>query len=105
MKKQQQKIEMILTSKKIDFEKIDVAASEGDKEKMRALSGNPKALPPQLFNGDQYCGVSYIPPLKSGKAGACLVTKYPSRKSPYFGDFLLGYLDVPGFQPMLASVI
>lgn len=36
----------------------DVASSEEDKAKMRELSGNPKALPPQLFNGDTYCGVS-----------------------------------------------
>lgn len=49
---------MILDSKKIPYEKLDVAASEEHKERMRQLSGNPKALPPQLFNDDQYCGVS-----------------------------------------------
>lgn len=53
---------MILSAKKIDFEKIDVAASEDDKAKMRAGVGDPKALPPQLFNGDQYCGVSLEKP-------------------------------------------
>ena len=41
-----------------DVEYIDVAASEETKQKMRELSGNPKALPPQIFNGDTYCGVS-----------------------------------------------
>ena len=41
-----------------DVEYIDVAASEEAKQKMRELSGNPKALPPQIFNGDTYCGVS-----------------------------------------------
>ena len=58
IKKHQQKIEMILSSKGYDVEYIDVAASEEDKKKMRDLSGNPKALPPQIFNDDQYCGVS-----------------------------------------------
>ena len=37
---------------------IDVAASEDAKKKMRELSGNEKAVPPQIFNGDTYCGVS-----------------------------------------------
>jgi len=36
---------------------IDVAASEEAKQRMRDLSGNPKALPPQIFNEEQYCGV------------------------------------------------
>lgn len=49
---------MILSSKKIEFEQIDISASEEAKKKMRDLIGDPKALPPQIFNGDQYCGVS-----------------------------------------------
>jgi hypothetical protein len=60
IKKQQQKIEMILDSKKIPYDKRDVAASEEDKKKMRELSGNQTALPPQLVNGEQYCGVSRL---------------------------------------------
>ena len=36
---------------------IDVAASEDAKKKMRDLSGNQSAVPPQIFNGDTYCGV------------------------------------------------
>ena len=36
---------------------IDVAASEEEKKKMRDIAGNPKAIPPQICNGDQYCGV------------------------------------------------
>ena len=47
---------MVLSSKGYDVEYIDVAASEEAKKKMRDLSGNPKALPPQIFNDDQYCG-------------------------------------------------
>ena len=48
---------MILSSKGYDVEYIDVAASEEAKQRMRDLSGNPKALPPQIFNEEQYCGV------------------------------------------------
>ena len=57
IKKDQQKIQMVLESKKFEFENIDVAASEEAKQEMRRLSGKPKALPPQIFNGDTYCGV------------------------------------------------
>lgn len=49
---------MILTGKKIEVEYVDVAASDEAKQKMRDLSGNSKAIPPQIFNGDEYCGVS-----------------------------------------------
>ena len=48
---------MILEAKKIPFELIDVAADESAKKRMREIAGDPKALPPQLTNGDQYCGV------------------------------------------------
>ena len=60
IKKNQQKIEMILDAKKIPYNKLDIAADEGLKDKMRKIAGDPKALPPQLCNGDQYCGVSYL---------------------------------------------
>ena len=59
MKKHQQRIRDVLSGKKIETEYIDVAASEEAREKMRALIGDPKANPPQIFNGDQYCGVSW----------------------------------------------
>lgn len=48
---------MILDSKKIEYTKIDVAADEDAKAKMRGLMNDPTAVPPQLFNGDTYCGV------------------------------------------------
>ncbi|XP_065837428.1 SH3 domain-binding glutamic acid-rich-like protein 3 [Oscarella lobularis] len=50
MKKHQQRIEMILTSKKIPVEYVDVAASEEDRKKMRDAVGDPKALPPQFVS-------------------------------------------------------
>lgn len=58
MKKQQQKIEMILDSKKIDYEKIDISSSEKLKNEMREIMGDPRGLPPRLAKGDQYLGVS-----------------------------------------------
>ncbi|XP_077408234.1 SH3 domain-binding glutamic acid-rich-like protein 3 [Vanacampus margaritifer] len=56
IKKQQQRIFMVLESKKIDFARVDIAASESDKGRMRQIAGNPTALPPQISNGDAYCG-------------------------------------------------
>ena len=60
IKKNQQRIEMTLEGKKIPYKKLDIAADESLKTKMREIAGNPKALPPQLANGDQYCGVSFM---------------------------------------------
>uniref|UniRef100_A0A3Q2XP51 SH3 domain-binding glutamic acid-rich-like protein 3 n=1 Tax=Hippocampus comes TaxID=109280 RepID=A0A3Q2XP51_HIPCM len=56
IKKGQQKLFMVLESKKIPFEKVDIAASDADKGLMRSIAGNPTALPPQICNGDTYCG-------------------------------------------------
>ena len=57
IKEKQQRIEMILESKKIQFERVDVAASEEDKLKMREIVGDDKALPPRICKGEQYLGV------------------------------------------------
>ena len=51
---------MILSSKKIDCEYVDVSASHDALEKMRELTNDAHALPPQIVNGDDYCGVSLI---------------------------------------------
>ena len=59
IKKKQQKIEMILSSKKYPFEKVDIAADQSYKEKMRQIVGNDRALPPQLCKGSTYIGVSF----------------------------------------------
>lgn len=56
IKKQQQRIEMILDSKKIPYTKVDIAADEEAKKRMREIAGNDRAIPPQLANGSQYCG-------------------------------------------------
>ena len=60
MKKEQQRIEMVLDAKKIPFTSIDIATEEGAKEKMREITGDPKAFPPQLVRGDEYLGVSML---------------------------------------------
>ena len=60
LKKHQQKIEMILDSKKIDYDKVDIAGNDTAKAKMREIMGDPKGLPPQLTNGDVHLGVSII---------------------------------------------
>ena len=62
----QHRIMMILDSLHIEFEVVDIAgaAMEEAKEFMRT-NGKKKdnqrhVLPPQIFNGDKYCGVSSI---------------------------------------------
>ena len=60
LKKQQQKITMVLDGKKIGYEIVDISRSEEGKQKMRDIVGDPNALPPQICNGETYCGVSVI---------------------------------------------
>ncbi|XP_068433670.1 SH3 domain-binding glutamic acid-rich-like protein 3 [Clinocottus analis] len=56
IKKAQQKIFSVLTSKKINYEPVDITQDANNKELMRELAGNPTALPPQICNGNKYCG-------------------------------------------------
>ncbi len=56
MEKNQRKIDFTLTSKGYDLEKIDISINQDAKHKMRELLNDPKALPPQIFNDDVYCG-------------------------------------------------
>ncbi|XP_022593552.1 SH3 domain-binding glutamic acid-rich-like protein 3 [Seriola dumerili] len=56
LKKNQDRIFFVLESKKIPFEAVDISQNPEDKDLMRKRAGNPKALPPQLCNGDIYCG-------------------------------------------------
>uniref|UniRef100_A0A3B4WFD9 GST N-terminal domain-containing protein n=1 Tax=Seriola lalandi dorsalis TaxID=1841481 RepID=A0A3B4WFD9_SERLL len=59
LKKNQDRIFFVLESKKIPFEAVDISQNPEHKDLMRKRAGNPKALPPQLCNGDIYCGVSF----------------------------------------------
>lgn len=70
VKKRQQRVLMILDSKNIKYDVVDITepGSEESKEFMQnnakslgATVGdaNPRSpLPPQLFNDEEYCGVS-----------------------------------------------
>ena len=55
LKKQQQKIKMVLDGKKIDYEEADIATFPDLKTKMRELAGEG-SMPPQIAKGDQYLG-------------------------------------------------
>lgn len=48
----------ILDSKSIPYDLVDIAQNSDDKDLMRKIARNPTALPPQICNGDVYCGVS-----------------------------------------------
>ncbi|XP_039621892.1 SH3 domain-binding glutamic acid-rich-like protein [Polypterus senegalus] len=62
IKKQQQDVLGFLAANKIEFEECDIAANEENRkwmrenvpESARPATGNP--LPPQIFNGEKYCG-------------------------------------------------
>uniref|UniRef100_A0A8C0RXK1 SH3 domain binding glutamate rich protein like 2 n=1 Tax=Canis lupus familiaris TaxID=9615 RepID=A0A8C0RXK1_CANLF len=62
IKKQQQDVVRFLEANKIEFEEVDITMSEEQRQWMyknippekKPAQGNP--LPPQIFNGDRYCG-------------------------------------------------
>ncbi|XP_059213027.1 SH3 domain-binding glutamic acid-rich-like protein 3 [Centropristis striata] len=56
MRDRPQKIFNILDAKKIKYEVVDISQNTQHKDLMRQLAGDPKALPPQICNGDTYCG-------------------------------------------------
>nr|XP_046228282.1 SH3 domain-binding glutamic acid-rich-like protein 3 [Scatophagus argus] len=56
MKKHQDRIFSVLDSKKITYEAVDISQDSKDKNLMRERAGNSSALPPQICNGDIYCG-------------------------------------------------
>ncbi|CAM5140347.1 unnamed protein product [Eretmochelys imbricata] len=56
VKQKQAEVTRILDINKTKYELIDVSLSEQLLQEMRAKAGNPNAIPPQIFNGDDYCG-------------------------------------------------
>ncbi|CAL8363005.1 unnamed protein product [Arctogadus glacialis] len=56
VKSQQAEMMRILESKSIKFELIDISVGGEVRDEMRNKAGNLAAVPPQLFNDDQYCG-------------------------------------------------
>ena len=73
-----------LEANKIKFDECDIANNESDRKWMRAnvpedsrpTTGNP--LPPQIFNEEQYCGVSQRPQntLKYYRSSLCVHVVY-----------------------------
>uniref|UniRef100_A0A0B6Y272 Glutaredoxin domain-containing protein n=1 Tax=Arion vulgaris TaxID=1028688 RepID=A0A0B6Y272_9EUPU len=55
-RKQQTRIQDVLSGAKIDFITVDVSANKEDLVKMRDIVGKDTALAPQITNGDVYCG-------------------------------------------------
>ncbi|XP_049607587.1 SH3 domain-binding glutamic acid-rich-like protein 3 [Syngnathus scovelli] len=56
IKSQQAEVMRILDSKSIQYELVDISVGGELRDEMRSKAGNPAAVPPQLFNDDQYCG-------------------------------------------------
>ncbi|XP_058051127.1 SH3 domain-binding glutamic acid-rich-like protein 3 isoform X2 [Ahaetulla prasina] len=56
IKSQQSEVTRILDGKNIKYIMVDISQDNALREEMRTKSGNPKAIPPQIFNGDHYCG-------------------------------------------------
>lgn len=60
IKSQQSEVTRILDGKNIKYELVDISQDNALREEMRAKAGNPKAIPPQIVNGDHYCGVRLL---------------------------------------------
>lgn len=64
IRKKQQEVVGFLEANKIDFKELDIAGDEDNRKWMREnVPGEKKPqngipLPPQIFNEEQYCGVS-----------------------------------------------
>ncbi|XP_078416704.1 SH3 domain-binding glutamic acid-rich-like protein 3 [Cetorhinus maximus] len=56
VRSQQSEVERVLEIKRIEYKRIDISVSETLLEEMRSRTGNPSALPPQIFNDNSYCG-------------------------------------------------
>lgn len=57
MKQRQEEVIRILDTYKIKYELIDISLSLKVLEEMKMKVSTPHSLPPQIFNGDEYCGV------------------------------------------------
>ncbi|XP_038956330.1 SH3 domain-binding glutamic acid-rich-like protein 3 [Rattus norvegicus] len=56
IKQRQEEVMRVLDIYKIKYELIDIAVSTEVLEEMRTKVASPKAIPPQIFNGQEYCG-------------------------------------------------
>uniref|UniRef100_A0A8C4KPU6 SH3 domain-binding glutamic acid-rich-like protein 3 n=1 Tax=Dromaius novaehollandiae TaxID=8790 RepID=A0A8C4KPU6_DRONO len=69
-RQRQAEVRRILDGNRLRYELIDVPVSEGRLREMREKAGDPQATPPQICNGDEYCGVGAA--LPSGPAASQL---------------------------------
>ncbi|XP_059107297.1 SH3 domain-binding glutamic acid-rich-like protein 3 [Peromyscus eremicus] len=56
VKQRQDEVMRILDTYEVKYELIDIAVSSHVLEEMRTKVASPKAVPPQIFNGQDYCG-------------------------------------------------
>nr|1J0F_A Chain A, SH3 domain-binding glutamic acid-rich-like protein 3 [Mus musculus] len=56
IKSQQSEVTRILDGKRIQYQLVDISQDNALRDEMRTLAGNPKATPPQIVNGNHYCG-------------------------------------------------
>ncbi|XP_076128230.1 SH3 domain-binding glutamic acid-rich-like protein 3 [Alosa pseudoharengus] len=56
LKQQQSEIFQYLDAKQIMYKAVDITQDTSIKDEMRKRVGNQTAMPPQVFNGDAYCG-------------------------------------------------
>ncbi|GCC27172.1 SH3 domain-binding glutamic acid-rich-like protein 3 [Chiloscyllium punctatum] len=56
LESQQKTIFNTLDCLNIQYQLVDLSTGQGLLEEMRAKIRDPKAVAPQMFNGDQYCG-------------------------------------------------
>ncbi|KAL7865006.1 hypothetical protein AOLI_G00164260 [Acnodon oligacanthus] len=70
IKQQQTTLFHFLDAKKIIYRALDITTNPHLKDEMRKKVGNPSALPPQVFNRDQYCGdyKAFFRAVEEGKA-------------------------------------
>uniref|UniRef100_A0ACB8FXE5 Uncharacterized protein n=1 Tax=Sphaerodactylus townsendi TaxID=933632 RepID=A0ACB8FXE5_9SAUR len=65
VKQRQSEVLRILDTNHMTYELVDVSVSESLLQEMRDKAGNPGAIPPQIFNGEHYCGNNCIIVLSS----------------------------------------
>ncbi|XP_038604450.1 SH3 domain-binding glutamic acid-rich-like protein 3 [Tachyglossus aculeatus] len=56
VKQHQTEVLRILDGNRTPYELVDVSISDLVLQEMRKKAGDPEAVPPQIFNGEQYCG-------------------------------------------------
>ncbi|KAL6086672.1 hypothetical protein STEG23_028433, partial [Scotinomys teguina] len=56
IKQRQDEVMRILDIYKVKYELIDISVSSKILDEMRTKVASPKAAPPQIFNGQEYCG-------------------------------------------------